>query len=166
MLVKKLNKNKLLPKRIVFTKGYGYDKYKLIAFEKALRDAKIERFNLVKVSSILPKGVRVGEIKDLEKIEDGEIVFGVIAINYSKSGGFGSSIGYVFPKNKNIHGYLTEYEFNSNKDMSKDAEKLAIKLFNSKFPKEKIEKSGYFGIFKKSKKNYYNCCVAAAVFIT
>ncbi|MEM0243509.1 MAG: pyruvoyl-dependent arginine decarboxylase [Candidatus Aenigmatarchaeota archaeon] len=161
----KIESKKLLPKKVVFTKGYGFDKYKLISFEKALRSAGIERFNLVKVSSILPKRIKIGGIKDLEKIEDGEIVFGVIAINYSKKDFFGSSIGYVFPKNKNIHGYLTEYEFNSKKDLSSEAEKIAIKLFKSKFPEEEIESSGYFGIFKKPKKNYYNCCVSAAIFI-
>lgn len=154
----------LIAKKIVFTKGFGYDKEKLIAFEKALRDAKIERFNLVKVSSIFPPNIKIGKIEDLKKLKDGEIVFGVLAVNYAKSGYFGSSVGFVIPKNKKIHGYLTEYEF-VGKDTSKKAEEMAIKLFKTKFPNEEINKSGYVGIFKRAKKNYWNCCIAAAIFI-
>ena len=44
----------LVPKKVFFVKGKGFHKIKLAAFEQALRDAGIEKYNLVKVSSILP----------------------------------------------------------------------------------------------------------------
>ncbi|MFX1435337.1 MAG: pyruvoyl-dependent arginine decarboxylase, partial [Promethearchaeota archaeon] len=44
----------LVPKKVFFVNGKGYHKSKLAAFEEALRDAGIEKYNLVNVSSILP----------------------------------------------------------------------------------------------------------------
>ena len=44
----------LVPSKVFFVKGHGFHKNKLAAFEEALREAGIERFNLVTVSSILP----------------------------------------------------------------------------------------------------------------
>lgn len=43
-----------VPKKVFFTKGVGTHRDKLTSFELALRDAGIERSNLVMVSSILP----------------------------------------------------------------------------------------------------------------
>ncbi|MGH2581963.1 MAG: pyruvoyl-dependent arginine decarboxylase, partial [Anaerolineales bacterium] len=48
----------MIPNRIFFTKGVGVHKDRLASFEAALRDAKIEKFNLVYVSSIFPPGCR------------------------------------------------------------------------------------------------------------
>ena len=42
----------LIPKRVFFTSGVGVADDSLLSFEYALRDAKIEKFNLVSVSSI------------------------------------------------------------------------------------------------------------------
>ena len=44
----------LVPKKVFFVAGSGYHKTKLASFEQALRDAGIEKYNLVSVSSILP----------------------------------------------------------------------------------------------------------------
>ena len=43
-----------VPKKIFFTKGVGTHKDELHSFERALRDAGIEKCNLVQVSSIFP----------------------------------------------------------------------------------------------------------------
>jgi DNA polymerase III delta prime subunit len=45
---------KLLPRKVFFTKGVGRHTDPLVSFELALRDAGIEKFNLVTVSSIYP----------------------------------------------------------------------------------------------------------------
>ena len=46
--------NNLIAKKIFFTKGVGVHKENLASFEMALRNAGIEKFNLVTVSSIFP----------------------------------------------------------------------------------------------------------------
>ena len=44
----------MVPKKVFFTKGVGVAKHELQSFELALRDAGIEKCNLVNVSSIVP----------------------------------------------------------------------------------------------------------------
>ena len=46
--------DKIIPKRMFFTKGVGYHRNKLQSFELALRDAGVEICNLVTISSIYP----------------------------------------------------------------------------------------------------------------
>ena len=47
-----------VPQKIFFTKGVGRHKDYLQSFELALRDAGVERCNLVSVSSIFPPKCR------------------------------------------------------------------------------------------------------------
>ena len=49
----------LVPKKIFLTKGVGRHKERLASFELALRDAGIEAYNLVTVSSIFPPRCKV-----------------------------------------------------------------------------------------------------------
>ena len=48
-----------VPSKVFLTKGVGRSKDQLTSFELALRDAGIEPFNLVTVSSIFPPGARL-----------------------------------------------------------------------------------------------------------
>jgi len=48
-----------IPKQLFFTKGVGTHREQLHSFELALRDAGIEKCNLVQVSSIMPPGCRI-----------------------------------------------------------------------------------------------------------
>ena len=71
-----------VPKRIFFTKGVGVHKEYLASFESALRNAQIEKFNLVTVSSIYPTGCkRVTVEKGLAELSPGQIVHCVMARN-------------------------------------------------------------------------------------
>ena len=49
----------MIPQKIFFTKGVGVHKDKIASFELALRNAGIEKCNLVYVSSILPPNVKI-----------------------------------------------------------------------------------------------------------
>ena len=63
-----------IPSQVFFTKGVGRHKDYLQSFELALRDAGVEKCNLVSVSSILPPGCRRISVADgLKKIAAGEI---------------------------------------------------------------------------------------------
>ncbi|MEK7098199.1 MAG: pyruvoyl-dependent arginine decarboxylase, partial [Patescibacteria group bacterium] len=49
----------MVPTKVFFTKGVGVHKDKLASFELALREAGIEKYNLVYVSSILPPHCKI-----------------------------------------------------------------------------------------------------------
>src|SRR5258708_19651099 len=68
-----------VPKAIFFTNGVGVHKDRLSSFELALRDAGIEKANLVTVSSIFPPRCREMSRKEGEKlIMPGQIVHCVL----------------------------------------------------------------------------------------
>src|ERR1700683_1537186 len=69
-----------VPKAIFFTNGVGVHKDRLSSFELSLRDAGIEKANLVTVSSIFPPYCKELSRKEGEKlITPGQIVHCVMA---------------------------------------------------------------------------------------
>ena len=71
---------KLIPRKVFFTSGVGTHPEHLESFEVALRDAGIEKFNLVTVSSILPPNCEiVSREEGLKELNPGEIVFCVMS---------------------------------------------------------------------------------------
>lgn len=101
-----------VPKKIFFTKGVGKHKEYLASFESALRDAQIEKFNLVTVSSIYPVGCkRVTIEKGLAELSPGQIVHCVMARNATNEPNrlIASSIGVARPADKSMYGYLSEH---------------------------------------------------------
>ncbi len=101
-----------VPKKIFFTKGVGKHKEYLASFELALRSAKIEKFNIVTVSSIFPVGCkRVPIEKGLAELRPGQIVHAVMARNATNEPNrqIAASIGVAIPKDKTMYGYLSEH---------------------------------------------------------
>lgn len=101
-----------VPKKVFFTKGVGRHKEYLASFESALRDAKIEKFNIVTVSSIFPTGCkRIPVEKGLEELSPGQIVHCVMARNATNEPNrlIASSIGVARPSDKSMYGYLSEH---------------------------------------------------------
>jgi arginine decarboxylase len=103
----------MVPTKMFFTKGVGIAKQQLMSFEMALRNAGIEKFNLVSVSSILPPGCQITtKEKGLELLKPGEIVFCVLARNATNEPNrlIASSIGCAVPADKDQqYGYLSEH---------------------------------------------------------
>ncbi|MFH1711513.1 MAG: arginine decarboxylase, pyruvoyl-dependent [Nanoarchaeota archaeon] len=102
----------MVPKKLFFTKGVGRHKERLASFELALRDAGIEKFNLVCVSSILPPNCKViTKEKGLSDLQAGEIVHCVMARNETNENNrlIVSSIGCAVPSDNNAYGYLSEH---------------------------------------------------------
>ena len=102
----------LVPKKVFFVKGKGFHKSKLAAFELALRDAGIEKFNLVTVSSILPPYcIEISKEDGLKQLRPGQIVYTVMA--RASSNEFSrlicASIGVAKPADKGHYGYLSEH---------------------------------------------------------
>lgn len=55
------------PSHFYLNSGSGSSKYPLVAFDKALIEASISNYNLVKISSILPSGATQADIIDVKE---------------------------------------------------------------------------------------------------
>lgn len=102
----------MVPSKVFFTQGVGKHKENLYSFELALRDAGIEKFNLVRVSSIYPPGCKiVQKATGLRELKPGQIVFCVMAEMRSNEPNrlLASSVGLALPKDKDMYGYLSEH---------------------------------------------------------
>lgn len=105
--------NNLVPTKVFFTKGVGRHKEELASFEMALRDAGIEKFNLVSVSSIFPPGCKiVSRVQGLQDLKPGQIVFCVMYQNRSNEPNrlMAASVGLALPADSNQYGYLSEHK--------------------------------------------------------
>ena len=100
-----------MPKECFFTKGVGRHPQKLMSFELALRDAGIEKQNLVRVSSIYPISCKiVNRNEGLAKLAPGQITFVVLAESATDEPNrlVCAGIGLAIPKNHS-HGYIAEH---------------------------------------------------------
>ncbi len=102
----------MVPKKVFFTKGVGKHKHELQSFELALRDAGIEKCNLVKVSSIVPPNCKIiSKEKGTKLLKPGEITYCVMSKNKTDEPNrlIGASIGVAVPKEKDTYGYISEH---------------------------------------------------------
>jgi len=179
----------MVPTKMFFTKGVGVAKRQLMSFEMALRNAGIEKFNLVSVSSILPPNCqRTTKEKGLELLKPGEIVFCVLARNATNEPNrlIAASIGCAVPAEENQYGYLSEHHpFGETDEKTSDvAEDLAATMlattlgveFNSDSAwdeREKVYKTSgkiikttnYTQSAEGNKDGLWTSVVAAAIFI-
>ena len=102
-----------VPSKSFFTKGVGMHKDKLASFELALREAGIEKCNLVYVSSILPPNCKIiSKEEGLKLLQPGQITFCVMARNETNEPNrlIASAIGCAVPKeNSTKYGYISEH---------------------------------------------------------
>lgn len=124
------------PKKVFFTKGVGKHKEKLGSFELALRNAGIERCNLVKVSSILPPNCKIiSREKGLSTIKPGQITYCVMSENCSNEPGrlIAAGVGCAVPIDKRQYGYLSEHHSFGQKEKKAGeyAEDLAAQMLAS-----------------------------------
>jgi len=102
----------LVPAQVFFTKGVGRHRDYLQSFELALRDAGVEKCNLVSVSSILPPGCqRISVVDGMQKLSSGGITFVVMARNTTNEPNrlIAASIGAAMPADRSQYGYLSEH---------------------------------------------------------
>lgn len=137
-------KMRLLARKVFFTTGVGTHKEDLGSFEMALRDAGIEKFNLVAVSSILPPNCEIiTNDEGLNELLPGEIVFCVMSRNTSKEPKrrVSASLGCAIPQNQNEFGYISEHHAigETSEQTGAYAEGLACSMYETwteKKPKE------------------------------
>jgi arginine decarboxylase len=102
----------LVPQEVFFTKGVGKHRNKLQSFELALRQAGIEKGNLVRVSSILPPRCKIiPRAKGLDKLQAGEITYVVLAeaSTDEPSRLIGAGVGLAQPSHGEQYGYISEH---------------------------------------------------------
>lgn len=101
-----------VPTKMFFTKGVGRHKDYLQSFELALRDAGIEKCNIVTVSSIYPPGCkRITKEEGLKLLLPGALTFCVMARNATSEPNrlIAASIGVAQPADASAYGYLSEH---------------------------------------------------------
>jgi len=104
--------SQFVPKEMFLTKGVGHHKAKLRSFELALRNAGIEKCNLVQVSSIFPPNCKIiPKSQGIKKINPGMITFCVMSKCDSNEPRrlLASSVGLARPADHNFYGYLSEH---------------------------------------------------------
>ena len=102
----------MLPSKLFLTKGMGIHKDRLASFELALRNAEIEKCNLVYVSSILPPNCKIiSKEEGVKCLKAGQITFCVMARIESNEPNrlISSAIGIAIPKDENTYGYISEH---------------------------------------------------------
>ncbi|MFA6609375.1 MAG: arginine decarboxylase, pyruvoyl-dependent [Candidatus Omnitrophota bacterium] len=172
-----------------FTKGVGTHRAQLRSFELALRDAGIERCNLIPVSSILPPECKIiPKNEGIKEIYHGMVTYTVMArcASCEPHRLIASSIGCAVPADPNAYGYLSEHHgFGQNEKTSGDfAEDLAVEMLTSTLGLEFDEEKSWDEnkrIYKLSDKiirtanitqtavigpeGFYSTVIAAAVFL-
>ena len=118
------------------TAGQGIHKYRLHSFELALREARIESCNLVKVSSIIPPSCEIiSKEEGFFFLRPGEITYCVLSIHRTKRElqSIGSSIGLAIPSSHDSFGYVAElHDANISPDeLKKQVEELAITMLST-----------------------------------
>lgn len=100
------------PRKMFLTKGVGTHKHELRSFELALRDAGIEKCNLVPVSSIFPPYCKIlSKNQGLKELLPGMITFTVMSRCSSNEPHrlIATSIGLAVPAEKRAYGYISEH---------------------------------------------------------
>ena len=100
-----------VPKQTFFTQGTGVHKEKLMSFELALRDAGIQKQNLVRVSSIYPTSCEIiDKEQGLPLLKAGQITFVVLAESATSEENrlACAGIGLAIPRDHE-HGYIAEH---------------------------------------------------------
>lgn len=129
-------KRLLVPKKMFLTKGAGTHRTELRSFELALRDAGIEKCNLVSVSSILPPECRiVSRNEGMKELVPGMLTFVVMARCSSSEPHrlIAASIGCAKPADPIAYGYLSEHHaYGETEKVAGDfAEEIAVSMLAS-----------------------------------
>lgn len=178
-----------IPKKVFFVKGIGHHKSKLVAFEQALRNAGIEKYNLVNVSSILPPNcIEISKEEGIKELRPGQILYTVLSrVSSNKRNQIiSASIGVAKPSDKEQYGYLSEFHSinTKNEEIGDFTEELAAEMLATtlgvpfdpdlnheenkavfKMEGKIVETKNITVRAKVRKENEWACAIAAAIFI-
>ena len=148
----------ITPKYYTVVSGLGNSEYELVAFDKALLDAGIGDYNLVKVSSIIPASCSFREEIDLKK---GSIIFAAYASKTVSDGEAGSTaVAIAVSTCDEENGVI--FEASSDDNNAKDiVKKMCHDAMDNR--KRKIKEIITSSIFIKGCPQKYTCGISAVV---
>lgn len=147
------------PRNYKIVAGTGSDKYELVAFDKALINAGVSNYNLVKVSSILPVNCRYKEKID---IPEGSILYAAYATITCKNGIASAAVSISLPVNSNKCGVIFESSGNcSETEMKKSVIDMGINALNAR--NESMETQIVMSSTVNNSGNYFSVAFAAVV---
>lgn len=131
-----INPVNLVPTKVFFTKGVGTHREELRSYELALRDAGIEKCNIVHVSSIFPPGCKIiSRSEGIKELVPGMITYCVLARCSSNEPRrlIAASVGSAIPADETMYGYLSEHHAygETNENAGDYAEELAATMLAS-----------------------------------
>ena len=124
------------------TSGTGSSDYKLVAFDNALISAGISNYNLLKVSSILPKGCREGQ--QIGPIEGSALLVAYASIASNIPGDLiASSVAVGIPEKSDQVGVIMECSGHYNAETAEKTarEMVRIAMENHGIPCKEIKSS-------------------------
>ena len=126
----------LVPTKVFFTRGVGAHREELRSYELALKEAGIEKCNIVNVSSIFPPGCKiVSRNEGIKELIPGMITFCVMARCSSNEPRrlIAASVGSAIPAEEGMYGYLSEHHAYGQTDETAGdyAEELAARMLAS-----------------------------------
>ncbi len=160
----------LVPKKVFFTSGKGKADEELLSFEMALREAGIERLNLVTVSSIYPPGAKIISKKEgLKELLDGQITFCVMSrITTYERGVVSAAVGLARTADKEHYGYISEYHGHIGLDEARQvAEDMATYMLASltDIEEDEVNDVRSVGASIQGDDEHWVTALAAAIFI-
>lgn len=111
-------------KRYCLVSGTGSGQYKISSFDSALISAKVGKYNLVRVSSILPPCCKESSVVD---VASGSVLFIAYAVLTVKAvAKIASAVAVAIPEKPEDYGVIIEYSDYTDKNMAVNvAEHLA-----------------------------------------
>ncbi len=134
----------IVPNHYLLTAGAGDAKSSLNAFDRALICAGIGNFNIVKVTSIMPPGVRKGTVAELPL---GGIVYAALGSHTSSEAGqlISAAVAVGFPTDDTSSGVIMEghFELSAEEAEQQVREMAEIALLDRGLKIAKIESIAY-----------------------
>ncbi|MFP4633086.1 MAG: pyruvoyl-dependent arginine decarboxylase [Halobacteriales archaeon] len=120
-----------VPSEVALTSGVGRHSDGLASFELALRDAGVEAYNLVGVSSIAPPEADVVSLERARRsLDEGQVVHAVLGRAETLDGVASAAVGMARPPEG--HGYFVEKAgVDGRRPREGDAVALAVELAGS-----------------------------------
>jgi len=147
-----------VPSEVFFVSGVGSHRTEVASFERALRDAGIEPYNLVTVSSIFPPDATVVEPHEgVDRLEAGQVVHAVLGRETVEDGEATAAVGAACADEG--HGYFIETDTTGD-----EAETLAREMVETSETTGEAARS--FSVESRATaEDGYTTAVAAAVLV-